>query len=335
MNQPASSPSISPAGGVVIDHEVARFLALLNEGFPPVQTMAAADARAAVAARRTPLTNADDVRSATDVGIDTGTGRIGARVYRPHGPEDVRRPLIVFLHGGGFVFCDVESHDGFCRQLSREVDAVVVSVDYRRAPEHRAPTAAEDAYAALVWASERHDELGTDPARVLVAGDSAGGNLAAVVALVARDRNGPALAGQALLYPAIDPACDTSSFETYAEGHFNTAAAMRWYWEQYLGADRTLPEPPELAAPSRAASLTGLPPAVVVVTGADPLRSEGEAYAARLAADGVPVLARTYPRLFHGFLTILALRAGASARELLYADLRRLLSVGSTAGAPA
>ncbi|MEI7056688.1 alpha/beta hydrolase [Nocardioides sp. CCNWLW239] len=322
MNQPVRSPA-----GVALDEETARFLALLDEGFPPVHTMAAADARAAVAARRAPLTNPDDVRSATDVDIETGDGRIGARVYRPHGPEDVRRPLIVFLHGGGFVFCDVESHDGFCRQLAREVDAVVVSVDYRRAPEHRAPTAAEDAYAALVWAGEHHAELGTDPARVVVAGDSAGGNLAAVVALMARDRNGPALAGQALLYPVIDPACDSPSFETYAEGHFNTAAAMRWYWEQYLGPGRTLPEPPELAAPNRASTLAGLPPAVVVVAGADPLCSEAEDYAARLAAEGVPVLARTYPRLFHGFLTILALRAGASARELLYADLRDLLTV--------
>lgn len=327
MNQPASSS----AGDIVIDEEVARFLALLDQGFPLVQTMAAEDARAAVAARRAPLTNPDDVRSATDVSIDTATGPIGARVYRPHGPEDVRRPLVLFLHGGGFVFCDLESHDGFCRQLSREVDAVVVSVDYRRAPEHRAPTAAEDAYAALIWASERHAELGTDPARLLVAGDSAGGNLAAVVALMARDRNGPALAGQALLYPVISPACDTPSFETYAEGFFNTAAAMRWYWDQYLGTDRTLPEPPELAAPNQAASLAGLPPAVVVVTGADPLRSEVEAYAARLAADGVAVLGRTYPRLFHGFLTILSLRAGASARELLYADLRRLLHVEAPA----
>jgi predicted RNase H-like HicB family nuclease len=143
----------------------------------------------------------------------------------------------------------------------------------------------------------------------------------------ARSGHGPALAGQALLYPVIDPACDTPSFETYAEGFFNTAAAMRWYWDQYLGTDRTLPEPPWLAAPDRAATLAGLPPAVAVITGADPLRSEGEAYAARLAADGVPVLVRTYPRLFHGFLTILSLRAGASARELLYADLRRLLHV--------
>ncbi|WP_408898071.1 alpha/beta hydrolase [Nocardioides sp. R1-1] len=313
----------------MLDKEVAGFLALLNEGFPAVETMTGAEARAATKARQVAPTNLDDVRSTQDVTIPVDGGTIGARVYRPHGDADVRRPLVLFLHGGGFVFCDLESHDGFCRQLAQSVEAVVVSVDYRLAPEHPAPTAAEDAYAALLWASERHDELGTDPDGVAVAGDSAGGNLAAVVALLARDRGGPALAGQALLYPVVDPACDTPSYDTYAEGHFNTAAAMRWYWDQYLGPERRLPDPPELVAPSRAASLTGLPPAVVVVTGADPLRTEVEAYVERLVADGVPVVARTYPRLFHGFATILALRAGASARELLYADLRRLLRVSA------
>ena len=310
----------------MIDTEVAGLLAQLNEGFPPVSTMTGAEARAATKARQVPPTNLDDVRSAEDVTIPVAGGSVGARVYRPHGDPAVRRPLVLFLHGGGFVFCDIESHDGFCRQLAREVDAVVVSVDYRLAPEHRAPTAAEDAYAALLWAAERHDELGTDPARVVVAGDSAGGNLAAVVALLARDRSGPALAGQALLYPVLDPACDSPSYTTYAEGWFNTREHMEWYWEQYLGPERRLPEPPELVAPPRARSLAGLPPAVVVITGADPLRCEGEQYAAALAAAGVPTIARTYPRLFHGFLTILGLRAGASARALLYADLRTLLA---------
>ncbi|WP_240044324.1 alpha/beta hydrolase [Nocardioides albidus] len=323
----------------MLDTEVAGFLALLNENFPAVETMTGADARAATKARQVPPTNLDDVRSAEDVTIPVDGGTIGARVYTPHdsghdsGHDSaagaVRRPLIVFAHGGGFVFCDLESHDGFCRQLSRAVDAVVVSVDYRLAPEHRAPTAAEDVYAALLWASARHDELGTDPERVLVAGDSAGGNLAAVVSLMARDRQGPALAGQALLGAVIDPACDTPSFDTYAEGWFNSAAAMRWYWEQYLGPEARLPDPPELVAPGRAASLAGLPPAVVVITGADPLRDEGERYAEQLAAAGVPVLTRIHPRLFHGLLTFMTLRAGQSARELLYADLRRLLRVSA------
>ena len=310
----------------MLDKEVAGFLAVLNESFPPITTMSGADARAATKARQVPPANLDDVRSADDVTIAVDGGEIGARVYRPHGPDDVRRPLVLFLHGGGFVFCDLESHDSFCRQLAREVDAVVVAVDYRLAPEYRAPTAAEDGYAALLGASERHDELGTDPERVVVAGDSAGGNLAAVVALMARDRQGPALAGQALLGPVIDPACDTESYDTYAEGWFNTRANMEWYWEQYLGPERRLPEPAELVAPARAASHADLPPAIVVVTGADPLADEGEQYADRLARAGVPVLTRIHPTLFHGLLTFMTLRAGASARELLYADLRTLLA---------
>ncbi|MBM0127826.1 alpha/beta hydrolase [Pimelobacter simplex] len=319
----------------MLDTEVTGFLALLNENFPPIATMTGPEARAATKARQVPPANLDDVHSAEDVSIDVDGGTIGARVYRPHGPTDVRRPLVVFMHGGGFVFCDLESHDGFCRQLARQVDAVVVSVDYRLAPEHRAPTAAEDAYAALLWAAARHDELGTDPARVVVAGDSAGGALAAVVALMARDRKGPALAGQALLGPVIDPACDTPSYDTYADGWFNTRANMEWYWDQYLGPGRVLPEPPELVAPARAASHAGLPPAVVVVTGADPLADEGERYAAQLAAAGVPVLTRIHPRLFHGLLTFMTLRAGASARDLLYADLRHLLGVAAPAQGPA
>ena len=316
----------------MIDDEVSRILELLNESFPPVHTMSAADARAAIAARRTPVTNLGDVRSADDVRIDTGTVVIGARVYQPHGESGGSRPLVVFLHGGGFVFCDLETHDGFCRALARNVDAVVVSVDYRLAPEHRAPTAAEDAYAVLCWAVERHGDLGIDPARVLVAGDSAGGNLAAVTCLIARERRGPAIAGQALLYPVLDPGCDTDSYRTHGIGFFNTSVAMEWYWAQYLGPEG-LPEPAQLAAPGRAASLSGLPPAVVAVAGADPLRCEVQEYAAALAAAGVPVVQRTYPGLFHGFLTILTLAAGESARQLLWSDLRALLTRTTEAAA--
>jgi acetyl esterase len=307
----------------VIDDEVSRFIDVLTESFPPVHTMAGADARAAIAARRAPVTNLDDVRRTEDVRIRVADGEIGARVYHPHG-DSAPRPLVVFYHGGGFVFCDLETHDGFCRAMARAVDAVVVSVDYRLAPEHAAPTAAEDAYAALCWAAGQAAALGADPERVVVAGDSAGGNLAAVVALLARDRNGPPLAAQALLYPVVDPACDTESFTTHADGPYNTRAAMEWYWRQYLG-DAGLPDPAHLAAPARAADHSGLPPAVVAVAGADPLRSEGEAYADLLAAAGVPVVRRTYPGLFHGFITMLALRAGESARQLLWSDLRTLL----------
>lgn len=311
----------------MIDQEVSALLDLLNSGFPAVEEMTGPEARAAVAARRAPVTNLDDVRETEDLTIEVDGGTIGVRVYRPHGPRDVLRPLVLFLHGGGFVFCDVDSHDGFARLTAKSLDAVVVSVDYRRAPEHRAPTAAEDAYAALAWAVTHAADLGVDPAQVLVAGDSAGGNLAAVVCLLARERRGPGIAGQVLLYPVLDPGCATPSHDAYGTGWFNTSAAMRWYWQQYLGDAA----PGPTTAPALVEDLTGLPPAVLVLAGNDPLRSEGEEYAARLAAAGVPTVVRVHAGLFHGFATILPLRAAASARDLLWSDVAGLLRVGAPA----
>lgn len=313
-----------------LGREVADLLQVLDEGFPAVHEMTGAEARAAVAARAAVVTNIDDVRATEDRTVPVGGDEVGVRVYHPHADapgRDGARPGVVFLHGGGFVFCDIESHDGFCRRIAKHTGAVVVSVDYRRAPEHRAPVAAQDAYAATCWTAEHAAELGIDATRIVVAGDSAGGNLAAVVALMARDRTGPALAGQVLLYPVIEPDFDSPSYREYAEGHFNTRAAMQWYWTQYLGGDPAttpLPEPVEYVVPSRA-DLAGLPPAVVVTAGRDPLSSEGEAYARALRAAGTAVRHRHYPDLFHGFATIGPFRAAESARELLWADLTTLL----------
>jgi acetyl esterase len=233
---------------------------------------------------------------------------------------------VVFFQGGVFVFCDVETHDGFCRQLARGTDALVLSVDYRLAPEHPAPAAADDAFAAVRWAVEHADELGGDPDRVVSAGDSAGGNLASVVTLMARDVGGPQLAGQVLIYPVVDRACAHDSYDRYAEGYFNTTAAMRWYWEQYAPAGHD-PAPAHYVEPLRAEDLSGLPPALVVSAALDPLVDEARTLAARLRADGVPVCHREYGGLFHGFLTILPLQAAQSARDVLWQDLRDLLGV--------
>ena len=251
-------------------------------------------------------------------------GDIPVRIYRPHGHSETRT-AVVFCHGGGFVLCDLESHDGFCRAMARHTESVVVSVDYRLAPEHPAPAAVQDVFATFCWVIGHASELGLDPARVLIAGDSAGGNLAAVTALQCREDGGATPVGQVLIYPVIDPTFDTSSYQAYASGYVNTRAAMQWYWEQYLGGS-SLPSPAYLAAPGRATSHEGLPPAVVVTAGLDVLHSEGVAYADRLRAAKVRVVHRDYPGLFHGFVTIMPFAAGASARELLWADMRSLLA---------
>ena len=171
-----------------MDDGVQAMLDQLNAGFPPVESMTGPQARAAVAARRVPVTNSDDVASATDRAVPGPGGDIGVRIYQPHGEPPEDRAAVVFCHGGGFVFCDIESHDGFCRALARGSQAVVVSVDYRLAPEHAAPAAALDAYTVFYWVVEHAAELGIDPTRTAVAGDSAGGNLAAVTAILCRDR---------------------------------------------------------------------------------------------------------------------------------------------------
>ena len=306
--------------GSVMDDAVQAFMRELNDGFPAVETMTADEARAVLVSRRLPVENLDDVAVAEDF----LAGDVPARIYYPHG-NGAARPAVVFCHGGGFVLCDLESHDGFCRAMARHTESVVISVDYRLAPEHRAPAAAQDVYAAYCWVVAHADELGIDPARLVIAGDSAGGNLAAVTALQCREQGGPMPAGQVLIYPVIDPTFDTSSYQAYASGYVNTRAAMRWFWEQYLGGS-PLPSPAHLAAPCRAASHEGLPPALVVTAGLDVLHTEGAAYAEQLRAAKVPVVHRDYPGLFHGFVTIMPFAAGASARELLWADMRGLLA---------
>jgi acetyl esterase len=248
-----------------------------------------------------------------DVAIAGAAGTIPARLYRPS--RDGTLSLLVYFHGGGWVIGNLEGYDNVCSDLAAEAGCAVLSIDYRLAPEHRFPAAADDCFAATAWARINAAALGIDPARLAVGGDSAGGNLAAVVALMARDRGGPPVRFQLLVYPVTCGRMDTPSYRDNAEGYLLTQAAMVWFWNHYTphAADRELP----YAAPLRAADLGGLPPALVLTAEFDPLRDEGEAYAARLRAAGVPTTLRRYDGQIHGFFTMGALvdRARAALDE--------------------
>ena len=252
-------------------------------------------------------------------------GDLQARVYRPDAQGPV--PTILFIHGGGFVIGDVDTHDNQCRAVCGDIGGVVLSVGYRLAPEAPFPAAVDDCVAALEWAAEHVDELGGDPHRLAVAGDSAGGNLAAVTARLARDAGGPPLAAQLLIYPGTDFRDDAPRYpsrDENADGYFLTRADMQWFAGHYVG--RTDPEDPRLS-PLLAQVLEGLPPAVVVTAEYDPLRDEGEAYARALREAGVPVISRRYDGLIHGFFDLSALSpAAADAVHETCADLRRLLN---------
>lgn len=224
-------------------------------------------------------------------------GEIPVRIYTPEGEGPF--PALVYYHGGGWVIGNLDTVDVPCRMLANRAGCVVVSVDYRLAPEHKFPTAAEDSYAAAKWLSENAASIQVDPERIAVGGDSAGGNLAAVVALMAREQGGPSFAYQMLIYPVTNHAYDTDSYRDNAEGYFLTKNTMVWFWNHYLRNEEDGQNP--YASPLLAEDLSGLPPALVITAGFDPLRDEGEAYAERLKAAGVPVEATRYEGMIHGF----------------------------------
>ena len=252
-------------------------------------------------------------------------GPIPLRVYRPAGVADATRlPVYLYFHGGGWVIGDLDTHDAVCRQLTAESGASVVSVDYRLAPEHKFPTAADDAWAATRWVVAHADELGVDATRLAIGGDSAGGNLAAVVALMARDQGGPAIALQVLLYPVTDVAAESKSYADFADGYMLTREGMRWFIAHYL--DKPGDATDWRVSPLRAPSLAGLPPALIVTAGFDPLRDEGQAYADRLRDAGVTVDDVCYGGMIHGFVPMGKLiDTAARAVTLIGGSLRQAL----------
>ena len=228
-------------------------------------------------------------------------GSIPVRIYTPSGSGPF--PVVIYYHGGGWVIGDLDSHDNICRKIANRVSAVVLSVGYRLAPEHTFPAAAEDAYAALKWASTNSKEINGIKNRIAVAGDSAGGNLSAVVSLMTRDRNGPAIAGQVLIYPATNLSeFNTVSYKDFSNGYYLTKRYMEKFRELYLPDRKDWNNP--YASPLLANNLKGLPPALVITDQFDVLRDEGEAYAERLKEAGVPVRSTRYSGVIHGFVVM-------------------------------
>jgi acetyl esterase len=305
---------------------------MIERQVPPVNTLAPPEARRLYLERRNyTQPDAPEVASVRDLAAPTPAGDVPLRSYRPLGAAaEAVLPALVYFHGGGWTIGDLDTHDVLCRQLANGSGIAVVSVGYRLGPEHRFPAAVDDALAATRWVCTQAAALGLDPLRIAVGGDSAGGNLAAVVAIIERDA-GRALAYQLLIYPATDQRQGQPSHSANGEGYLLTRDSIRWFHQQYLGGPAH--DSDWRASPLLAADLSRLPPALVLTAGYDPLRDEGLQYAQRLTAAGTPCTYVCFERQIHGFVLMGRVLAEArSAVALCAAELRRALH---PAGCPA
>jgi acetyl esterase len=284
-----------------LDAQTAAFLKqAADAGAPPLGSLPVAETRELLKGLFIPPEPREPVKKIEDRIIDANSTKLSIRIYTPEAPGPL--PILIFYHGGGWVIGDLETHDVPCRALANGAGCVVVSVDYRLAPEHKFPIPPEDCYGATVWIAGHAGELGGDAKRIAVGGDSAGGNLAAAVAQMARDRGGPALAFQLLIYPVTAYEANTPSSKANAEGYLLTKDAMEWFWGHYLrdAGDGALP----YASPLLATNLDKLPPAFVITAEFDPLRDEGAAYAEKMRQAGVAVKHSDYKGAIHGFFSL-------------------------------
>jgi acetyl esterase len=291
---------------VTLDPDAAAvYKAFQEAGRPAYETLTAPEAREYyLNARFVSNPEPPELESADPLSIPAPHGALPARIYKP---KTLRKtnglaPCLVFFHGGGWVIGNLDSHDVVCRKLAHEGELIVISVDYRLAPEHKFPAAVDDSITATKWIAANAKQLGIDAGQLLVGGDSAGGNLAAVVALAARDGDGPKLAGQVLIYPATDFAMKHPSHSEPETSILLTHSVIKWFCNHYLNGTSDIDH--WMASPARAKTLAGLPPAYVLTAGGDPLRDEGAEYAARLKEAGVPMTYRHFPGQFHGFFTM-------------------------------
>ncbi|WP_345279878.1 alpha/beta hydrolase [Kitasatospora albolonga] len=293
-------------------------------GTPPLYTLDLATARAAdLAAIQAAGGDPEPVHQVSELTVPGPGGPLTLRVYRPSDAPGL--PALLYLFGGGWTLGSLETSDAICRRLANAAGCVTVGVGYRRAPEHPFPAAVRDCHAAAVWLAAHAAELGLDGARIAVGGDSAGGNLAAAVTLLARREGGPELRHQLLVYPNTDRRADTASLRENDDPLLFNRRSVAWYWGHYL-ADQADGDDP-LASPLRADDLSGLPPATVITAEYDPLRDEGEAYAEALRAAGVEVELRRYDGMPHGFFAMAgALDDGRAAQEYAAARLREALT---------
>jgi acetyl esterase len=281
-----------------LDPKIQAILEVIEQqGGPALETLPVAEARRLAGEGLKPYQGDPEAVA----GVENRSVPVPVRIYTPAAPAP--RPALVYFHGGGWVVCDLDTHDVVCRAIANRSGAVVVSVDYRLAPEHPFPAAVEDCYAVVCWVAEHAGDLGVDARRIAVGGDSAGGNLGAVISLKARDEGGPRIARQVLVYPVTNLASfDTPSYKEFAQGYHLTTSEMEWFRDCYLAQ----PEDGSnaFASPLLAAELSGLPPALVITAECDVLRDEGEAYARRLEQAGVPVKAIRYAGMIHPFFSM-------------------------------
>jgi acetyl esterase len=319
----ATDMELHPQAQAVLD-------AFARMDLTPPHLLPAAQARIQFMQARAPFTApAQEVAAAHDIGIPGPDGPIRIRLYRPRGSRPSESlPALIYFHGGGWVFGDLESHDSLCREICNAAGCVVAAVDYRLAPEHKFPAAVEDAIAAIRHIAGNAPALGIDAARIAAGGDSAGGNLVAVAAIEFRDRGGPRLRLQLLLYPVTDLSMDSASYREMGQGYLLTYERMHYFREQYLQSEQDILD--WRASPLKVQDASNLPPALVVTASHDPLVDEGRAYAQRIAMAGVPVEYRCYDGVIHGFLTMAgAIDAGKVGIGQIVGALRRAFSLAA------